>query len=271
MPDTTPSQPGGRAAASGSPTVAEVAALTARLRRFTAAGAGADQAEREAFLADKHALLDRIAASERAATRSNRDVDDGGRPPLHAHTAQLHRQAAAGDAAPHSYPGDGTADPDPYRDYRTYTPGEAAEQLAARGIEPDDAAARVERHLAGLTSQRGWAPPDGWEIDDDDLDTITARESDVGDLRGDHQGTGGYGPDPAEERIARADAAVAQALAARGITLQRRAPDPRYVEQGRGDQLARWHAEGPGHALAADDARVRGDGSATSDDGGVPW
>jgi len=42
------------------PTVREIAALTARLRDLSARGAGVDPAERAAFLADKHALIDRI-------------------------------------------------------------------------------------------------------------------------------------------------------------------------------------------------------------------
>ncbi len=44
----------------GLPTVAEIAALTARLRRLSVAGRDADPAERAAFLADKDALLARI-------------------------------------------------------------------------------------------------------------------------------------------------------------------------------------------------------------------
>lgn len=44
--------------------VAEIAELTARLRRLSDAGARADPDERAAFLADKQALLDRIAAEQ---------------------------------------------------------------------------------------------------------------------------------------------------------------------------------------------------------------
>lgn len=60
MPDATPPRPDRR----GSPSVAEIAALTARLRRLSDAGTRADDGDREAFLADKNALLDRIAAAE---------------------------------------------------------------------------------------------------------------------------------------------------------------------------------------------------------------
>jgi hypothetical protein len=49
---------------SGAPSLAEIAALTARLRALSAAGATADELERAAFLADKQELLDRIVAAE---------------------------------------------------------------------------------------------------------------------------------------------------------------------------------------------------------------
>jgi hypothetical protein len=48
------------------PTAREVADLTARLRQLSAPGRHVDPDERAAFLDDKHALLDRIAAAERA-------------------------------------------------------------------------------------------------------------------------------------------------------------------------------------------------------------
>lgn len=46
------------------PSVREIADLTARLRRLSAAGRAADPAERAAFMADKDDLLDRIASAE---------------------------------------------------------------------------------------------------------------------------------------------------------------------------------------------------------------
>ena len=55
------------------PSIREIAELTARLRRLSTAGRDADPAERAAFLADKDALIARIeAASRRADT-----ADDG--------------------------------------------------------------------------------------------------------------------------------------------------------------------------------------------------
>src|SRR5689334_8780268 len=57
------------------PTVAEIAALTARLRALSIAGA-ADPAERARFLADKDALIARITAAARNADPPPRDRGD---------------------------------------------------------------------------------------------------------------------------------------------------------------------------------------------------
>ncbi len=46
------------------PTPREIADLTARLRRLSTQGRSVDPAERAAFLDDKRALLDRLAAAE---------------------------------------------------------------------------------------------------------------------------------------------------------------------------------------------------------------
>ena len=70
------------------PSIAEIAALTARLRALSNAGAAADPAERARFLADKDRLMDRIsAASSRAEPR----------PPLRGRDNQ--QAAAAADTA----------------------------------------------------------------------------------------------------------------------------------------------------------------------------
>jgi hypothetical protein len=50
------------------PSVAEIAALTRRLRALSAAGRTADPDERAAFLADKAALLARIPATSPATS-----------------------------------------------------------------------------------------------------------------------------------------------------------------------------------------------------------
>ncbi|QJY44808.1 hypothetical protein [Pseudonocardia broussonetiae] len=52
------------------PTVREIAALTARLRDLTRPGAVADDAARAEFLADKEALLARIATNEEEQERA---------------------------------------------------------------------------------------------------------------------------------------------------------------------------------------------------------
>ena len=62
MTDTTPSSSGHDE--TGTPSVAEIAALTARLRALSAAGAAADPAERVAFLADRDALINRITTAQ---------------------------------------------------------------------------------------------------------------------------------------------------------------------------------------------------------------
>ncbi|GAA3224592.1 hypothetical protein GCM10017691_12710 [Pseudonocardia petroleophila] len=49
------------------PTAREIADLTARLRQLSTPGRHADPDELAAFLDDKHALLDRIAAAERGS------------------------------------------------------------------------------------------------------------------------------------------------------------------------------------------------------------
>jgi hypothetical protein len=111
------------------PTVAEIAALTARLRALSTTGAAADPAERARFLADKDALIARITAA-------SHDADP----------APLERA-----------------------DYRTFTPDQAAAELVDRRMPPEHAPAIVELYLDGLSWERGWSQQDQWEIDDDDL------------------------------------------------------------------------------------------------------
>ena len=63
----------------GPPSVAEVAALLRRLRLLTALGPDADPDDRARFLADKNALLARIAASDQPDDPPDEDgPDDGG-------------------------------------------------------------------------------------------------------------------------------------------------------------------------------------------------
>lgn len=62
------------------PSIREIAELTARLRRLSAAGRDADPNEREAFLADKDALIARIenAAGHRPDTADDAETDTAG-------------------------------------------------------------------------------------------------------------------------------------------------------------------------------------------------
>lgn len=136
------------------PSIAAIAALTARLRALSDAGCAADPAELDRFLADKHELLDRITAGEAAG----RAVVGG-----------------LGDVAAHDEYPDG--DRDPYDGYRTYTPATAADQLIAAGIPPDVARGVVDRYLDDLTTARGWEPAEGWEIDDGDLGAMLSRHT----------------------------------------------------------------------------------------------
>ncbi len=63
------------AARDNKPSIREIADLTARLRRLSAAGRDADPAERAAFLADKDALIARIeAANPRADTTDSAGI-----------------------------------------------------------------------------------------------------------------------------------------------------------------------------------------------------
>jgi predicted RNA-binding Zn ribbon-like protein len=55
------------------PSIREIADLTARLQRLSAAGRDADPADRVAFLADKDALIARITTADQA----DRDGDSG--------------------------------------------------------------------------------------------------------------------------------------------------------------------------------------------------
>jgi hypothetical protein len=176
------------------PTAGEIAALTARLRALSTAGAAADPAETARFLADKDALLARITAADPAI------VDD---PPMNggidnrrgldnSHGLALGRDVVdgqvgngldnepTGGAAGHAA-GSASWSGDEWADYRTFTPDEAAAELIARGIPPDHAPEVVERYLDGLSWERGWSPQDQWQIDTDDIDVMLAAPAPIGE------------------------------------------------------------------------------------------
>ena len=121
-----------------SPSVREIAALTARLRQLTAAGRTPDPVEDERFLADKRELLDRIAASREDGTT---DVDE---PEL---GCGYTRSAA-----------------------------DAAGELAAEGRSIEQANAMVAAYLDDV-SERVGVPVHRWGLDDTDLDDIRAVEA----------------------------------------------------------------------------------------------
>src|SRR5690242_14903109 len=234
------------------PSVAEIAALTARLRELSNAGAAADPVEHAAFLADKDALIARIAAASRA--------DEGT-----------------------------TGSGDDWADYRTYTRSEAAAALVARGLPPDQAEVTVDRYLDGLSWDRGWSPQDQWEIDDDDIavmldphNTVTERV-----LTGGEGPPLDAGPTLTAEEAAHELAADGRSLdEARALVrgyldeVSERVGTPLHQwgldgadladiraglarvhtpsdEQTRRDQLNRWHADDHADEAVADDARTR--------------
>lgn len=221
------------------PTIAEIAALTARLRELSDAGRDVGQAEVDRFLTDKHALLDRIEAADR------HDADAAGDPQRDAVIGAASWAIAARDAAHDSgdttaadrfaaeaaeaiaaaqrsgvslgelayeldYRGgveamlDGSSDaveaaadpvddalaedaarfsdhlePDPWDDYRIYTPDEAVAELVDRGFPADEAPGMVDRYYDSLVDERGWSSQDQWQIDDDELAVITDRATEA--------------------------------------------------------------------------------------------
>ena len=120
------------------PSVAEIAALTARLRELSSIGAAADPAERAAFLADKDALIARVIA---ASDDAELGLTGGEGPPI--------------DAGP------------------ALTAEEAAHELAADGRTLDAARALVRGYLDEVSERIG-TPVHQWGLDAADLADIRA-------------------------------------------------------------------------------------------------
>lgn len=78
------------------PSVAEIAALTRRLRDLSRPGKPRDRDEVQRFLDDKRALLDRISAADAAA----RAVENGADAERHVHGAVINQAPAALDGRP---------------------------------------------------------------------------------------------------------------------------------------------------------------------------
>ena len=171
---------------SESPTIAEIAALTARLRELTTPGRPVDEAERAAFLADKNALLARI-------TEADHDMhDDGEEADLDGEFDELtERRPLPGDGTgdwvsngPGGYmwidldemaddPEDGLtgAEGPPLTSGRTRSTEDAARRLARGGRSMDEARAMV-RAYQDETSERLGVPVHAWGLDDADLADI---------------------------------------------------------------------------------------------------
>lgn len=92
MNSTEPNRPGQE------PSVSEIAALNRRLRELSAQGRDADPAERAAFLADKDALLARIADTHTDFGGEFLPADGVGQEP-HGHHARLGRRDEVADDA----------------------------------------------------------------------------------------------------------------------------------------------------------------------------
>lgn len=244
---TTPTNRG--PAQSGSPTTAEIAALTARLRELSARDSDVDPAERAAFLADKDALLARITENDETRDDDTRDDETRGAEPQAGFVPHLGAE--------------------PGGRYETVSPSEAAERIAAAGFDRDDAQTMVEQYLEDTTARHGEPPASGWVIDQYDLAEIARRNEWVDHHRGEtladaRERAGRYAQNYTRQ-AATIDrtrepgrAAHTQQEATRWA--ERAAPATGdaggpTVDDERREQLARWHAED--HADAPDDASVQ--------------
>lgn len=139
------------------PTVAEIAALTARLRDLSHRSALASDAERAAFVADKDALLARIAKQHWA-------LDDEGSAVWHEHSALTPLQATHANLIDQGSPPMSAED--------------AAHDLAADLIPLDQARAMVADYLDTVSDQIGCSVHQ-WGLDAADIADI--RQTSRGD------------------------------------------------------------------------------------------
>jgi hypothetical protein len=140
------------------PSTAEIAALTARLRALSDAGAAADPAQRARFLADKDRLLDRIsAASSRAEPRPSLRGRDNQHAVAAADTALDDAVRARAELGGYALVGPSA------RTWRT-------DPDTGRLLEPvSEAEHRTLRHLLGnetvTTTEPAWTDtPDGQDV-----------------------------------------------------------------------------------------------------------
>lgn len=144
------------------PSIAEVAALTARLRALSNAGTAADPVVRARFLADKDALIDRIAAADRAYELASRADDT----------------ASDNEAIGPAEPGLAGAEGPPIDAGPALTAEEAAYELAADGRGLDEARALVGGYLDDV-SERVGASAHLWGLDEADLNAIRSASPPV--------------------------------------------------------------------------------------------
>ncbi|WP_300008104.1 hypothetical protein [Pseudonocardia sp.] len=216
------------------PSVAEIAALTRRLRELSTPGRAVDPGERAAFLADKDDLIARITDSN-AAT----DADAATGRELHQHTARIGRTDQSADPTVQAV----TFDVAGY-----YTDAHLAALAEARAAGDTERAERLQDApwSAPAEDERVPAMPDWMREQARRTEAAIADGTDV--------------PGPPDDLARFTD----RLAALRGQTVE---DDPE-----RREQLARWHTDDTADALDVDDLHQEpgGSRSATDDGPGLP-
>lgn len=163
------------------PTVAEIAALTARLRMLSTQGRNADPAERAAFLADKDALLARIPGAEPTTPdRTGELHEHRPRPADTEVTPTAARYWPPVGTVEHPDSGDGVDHawyqgiPAPHPDQEAVSQAEAARRLEAIGYDRDSAEQMVTEYLHESSRAVG-VPVYDWGLDQNDVEAIAER------------------------------------------------------------------------------------------------
>ena len=244
------------------PSISEVAALTARLRTLSSAGRDADPAERAAFVTDKDAEREFDELTERRplpGEGSGSWVSDGRGSylwvdedafadeaesltvgeELHADPRVIAAEVTGLDASTADVPGDVARWAPAGEAEQTLTAREAARRLGEEGFTEAEAAAAVTAYFDDIRRDTG-AVAHWWGLDSHDLAAITRAER-------------------ASQDVA---ATLEDAGAATGFALMPGAiPAPRLdAEEARRDELNRWHAADSAEAGTVDgldDSAVR--------------
>lgn len=227
------------------PSVAEIAALTRRLRELSTPDQAVDPGERAAFLADKDALIARITDTH-AAT----DTDPATARELHQHTARIGRtdQAPQGGWWARAESADPTVQAITFDVAGYYSDAHLAAIAHARAAGDTERAERLQN--------APWSAPG----EDEQMPTM---------------------PDWMREQARRTEAAIADGAYLPGPPDDlARFTDPLAVLRGqtveddpaRREQLARWHTDDTADTLDVDDVRQEpiGSRSATDDGPGLP-